>query len=202
MVIIVIQARLNSTRLPNKVLLPIGKSSCLVRIIRTAKGSKLANEVIVVCPDDNGTIADICRIEKVGLSEFRPSERNVLAEFWHARNWQDTDTVVRITADCPLLELSEIDNGITFFLTNQSKFDYYYNNYDGSDVQIFSGKTLKETFEKAKNPDELEHVCIYMERNLRSYIVQPPRIDSLSLNTKNDYDKIIEICWSLRCVGH
>lgn len=162
----------------------------------------MVEEIIVVCNDDDGSVADICRGESVGLSQFKPPKRDVLAEFYHARDWQDNDIIVRITSDCVFIDNKEIDNVIGCL--TYSGADYAYNRFDdpysnpmageGQDVEVFTGKTLKTAYQLATDDYDREHCTPYMRKGqFKVAKSKTPKTYGSSINTIEDYYKILEI---------
>lgn len=159
------------------------------------------DKIIVVCNDDDGSVADICQEESVGISQYKPPKRNLLSEFWHANLWDDNDLIVRITADCPLLESQEIDSVVKSHIEKCA--DYSYNRCDdtenqeqgeGRDVEVFTGRALKTAYETATNDYDKEHCTPFFRKG--DFLVNKtptPKGIGLSLNTKEDYSKILEI---------
>lgn len=196
-IIAIIQARLGSTRLPNKVLLKIPKNSgttCLGRVIERVKNCTLIDEIILTTPDK-----ELGRIAKnYGISYYvYYGNRDVLAEFYFAAS-QDS-IIVRITADCPLIDPEIIDQCIDEFL--DSNVDLVYNtdenngqlNGEGSDVEVFSYEALKRAYKEAKTSDDRKHVTKWMRRNLKTKYVPMLKLGIKSLNTWEDYQDICRI---------
>lgn len=193
----IIQARLGSTRLPNKVLLKIPPDSgitCLGRVIERVKNCTLVDEIILTTPDK-----ELGRIAKnYGISyKVYYGKRDVLAEFYFAAPQEDI--IVRITGDCPLIDPEIIDQCIDEFLDNN--VDLVYNtdestgqlNGEGSDVEVFSFDALQQAHNRAKTPDDREHICAWMRRNLRTKKVPMKKMGLKSLNTWQDYEDICKI---------
>lgn len=165
----VTQARIGSSRLPEKVLLEIMSKPLLAYHLDRIKKSKSVDNWIVATTNEEG--ADkICHIAKeVGINSFKGSLEDVLDRFYQAVKDENADYVVRITSDCPLIDAELIDQTIHFCVEN--KLDYYSNifkeNYpDGLDVEIFSFGLLKEAWEKASSKVDREHVTPYMRRKV------------------------------------
>lgn len=162
---IIIQARVNSSRLPKKVLkLILGKTS-LEREIERVKKSALCQKVILAIPDDkkNDILEKIAKQAKIFV--FRGSEDDVLDRFYQAAKTFQLKDVVRLTGDCPLFDWQVCDEVISFYLDN--KFDYVSNVCpptfpDGLDVEVFSFKALEEMWQDAKLKSEREHVTPYI----------------------------------------
>jgi glutamate-1-semialdehyde aminotransferase/spore coat polysaccharide biosynthesis protein SpsF (cytidylyltransferase family) len=167
-VLAVIQARYNSTRFPGKVVKKINNKTILEILIRRLSRSKHITKIIVACSNNRNdkAIVTICR--KLGVNYFIGSENDVLNRFYHAAKKYRGINIVRITADCPLIDPNIVDDVIrNFFLKN---VDYASNVNpptfpDGLDVEVFKFKVLKEAYMNAKKSVEREHVTPFIINN-------------------------------------
>ncbi len=162
---IIIQARVNSSRLPKKVLKLILAKTAIEREIERVKKVKLAQKIILAIP--NTKKDDI--LEKIGKQArvlvYRGLEDDVLDRFYQAAKNFGLKDIVRITGDCPLFDWQICEEVISFYLEN--KFDYVSNVRpptfpDGLDVEVFSFKALEKAWEEAKLKSEREHVTVYI----------------------------------------
>jgi spore coat polysaccharide biosynthesis protein SpsF len=159
----IIQARVSSTRLPGKVLSDVHGKPMLLRMIERVRRCQLIDEFIVatsVSPED-GPVADLCRAHSVPC--FRGSLNDVLDRFYRAAEAFLADVVVRLTADCPLVDPGVVDEACRVFRESKDKFDYVSNALkptfpDGLDVSVISMRALKEAYQEATLPSEREHV--------------------------------------------
>jgi spore coat polysaccharide biosynthesis protein SpsF len=99
---------------------------------------------------------------------FRGDESDVLDRYWRAAQFVGADTVVRITADCPLIDPSLIDDVVRGFL--QSSADYASNVLErtyprGLDVEVISATALERAWRDADQPHQREHVTPYFYEN-------------------------------------
>jgi len=167
-VLAIIQARMGSTRLPGKVLLPLAGKSVLEHVIMRVQKAEKVSRIIVATSisKDNERIVDACKRLSVGI--FRGSEEDVLDRFYRASLTIRPDHVIRITADCPMIDPEVIDNVISRHL--KDKADYTSNTIeftypDGEDVEIFKMIALKEAWKNAKLSSQREHVTPYIKAN-------------------------------------
>lgn len=126
----IIQCRLGSTRLPAKAMLILpSRETILERIIHQAQRSYV-DKVIVTSPDD--IILDIAKA--CGARTFKRvgNEKSVFHEYVEAGITYGLDTIVRLTADCPMLTDKSINDALSEY-----RGEYYYNGIDGEDVEIF-----------------------------------------------------------------
>ena len=164
----VTQARINSTRLPRKVLLPILAKPLLQYHLERAKQSTLVNKWIVATTeeDESDLICDIAA--KLSLPFFKGSLHDVLDRFYQAVKNEQADYIVRITADCPLIDATIIDAIIKMCI--EQKLDYVSNTLkptfpDGMDVEIFKFSALEKAWREATLKIEREHVTPFIWQN-------------------------------------
>ena len=108
-----------------------------------------------------------------GVSYFRGSEDNVLERFYEGAQHFQASTIVRITADCPLMDPLLIDEMLAEFFS-ENRFDYFSNTLErsyprGMDIEIFSFRALEDAFKQAVNPYEKEHVTPYIYQHPDNY---------------------------------
>ncbi|HEX3352464.1 MAG TPA: glycosyltransferase family protein [Terriglobales bacterium] len=160
----IIQARMGSTRLPGKVMKDLGGVSVLGRVVRRSRRAKLLHEVVVatsVLPSDD-VIVQEC--DRLSVACFRGDEADVLDRYYVAAQKFAAEIVVRITADCPLIDPELIDATVRAFFDQKS--DYATNalvvTYPrGLDVEVFSAQALARAWSEAKLSYERVHVTPY-----------------------------------------
>jgi len=199
----IIQARLGSERLPRKVLMELPPGSgvtVLERVVEKVKKAKMIEMVVVTTPDKE--LFDFCTSKNISSHHWE-DPRDPLAEFystlWYIHPiW--FDPIVRITADCPLLDSKEIDRVVTTY--EESTYDYVCNRNDeqngpigdGLDVEVFSNIALCKAYMTAKAIHDREHVTPWMRKNVRCLkLPMPEEIESKSLDTMEDYEEICRI---------
>lgn len=182
MVLGILQARVSSTRLPGKVLLPLLGKSMIVRQIERLKRVRQIDKLILATSVDSSDdrLVEACRLE--GIDCFRGSLDDVLDRFYHAALPYKPEYVVRLTGDCPLADPETIDRLISFFL--EGGYDYCSNCVeptfpDGLDAEIFSFSCLERAWEEATLPSQREHVTPYIN-------LQPDKFSLACM--KNDRD--------------
>lgn len=167
MIAVIIQARMGSRRLPNKVLMKVKGVPLLEYQIKRVKNSKLIDEIIVattILPQDDQIVA-FCKERDIPY--FRGAENDVLGRYYECAKKWNVDTVVRLTADCPLSDPKVIDDVIALY--NDAHTDYAANTIppetskypDGSDVEVFSINALERAYKEAKDAHDREHVTFY-----------------------------------------
>jgi spore coat polysaccharide biosynthesis protein SpsF len=158
---------MTSKRLPGKVLLDVAGFPMLLIQLHRLEKSKRINE-IVVATTINRTDDPIDNIAKqFGLKSFRGSEKDVLSRFVGAARYANADVVVRLTADCPLIDAEIIDNTILELVNHSNECDYASNvihrTYPrGLDVEVFFSDTLFRLDRLAQSKLDREHVTTYI----------------------------------------
>ena len=190
---VIIQARMGSTRLPGKVLMNLSGKSVLEHIIDRLNQSKYIDKIIVATSDndENEPIFDLCDSKNVFC--FRGSENDVLDRFYHSCvnfNVKSDDILIRITADCPLIDYEIVDKTIKLHIDENN--EYTSNTMpctypDGLDCEVFSFAVLTKTWKNANLSSEREHVTLYIRNH--------PEIFKLgSLTNDVDYS---DLRWTL-----
>ncbi len=164
----IIQARMTSTRLPGKVLKQVlGKPLLSYLVERLSRVQRI--DQIMVATTKNRTDDPIERlVTNLSIPVFRGSEANVLDRFYQAAKTVQAEHILRITADCPLIDPVLIDELIEFY--HREKFDYASNCDppslpDGLDAEVFSFDVLAKAHANAKLPSEREHVTPYIRNH-------------------------------------
>lgn len=164
-----VQARMSSRRLPGKVLKPILNRPMLSFLIERLRKCELINNIIVVTSDEpsDQDIVNFCHQQNIAI--FRGSLNNVLNRFTSALTNYPCDHIVRITADCPLIDPEVIDQVIQLHINGN--YDYT-NNCDtpsfphGLDTEVIRADLLKSLEHHELKPSDREHVTLYV-RNRR-----------------------------------
>ncbi len=195
-----VQARQTSRRLPNKIFLKFNNISVLENIYLRLKKSKILKDIFFLIPSNSKNLKLKNFLKKKKYQIFCDSEINVLKRFYKASQKFQSDIIVRITADCPLVDYRLMDSMIKKYLTN-GKADYLSNTLvrtfpDGLDIEIFSKKTLKIAFKNAKKNYDLEHVTPYIKRNFNCLnYFNNKNLSRLrwTLDTTKDYNNLTKI---------
>lgn len=200
----IIEARSNSSRLPNKILLKINNKTILEHLIARLKKSHNLNEIIIATTNNkcDDTIEIIAKKNKVKF--FRGDEKNVLKRVLDAAKKFKVDIIVRVTSDCPLVDINLVDQYINIF--NSNKVDIVGNakvrSYpDGMDIEVINSKSLLKSYKFATNNYLREHICltIYKEKKFFKVLnmLAPPNQFfpnlCLTLDEKKDFILIKKI---------
>jgi len=201
----IIQARMTSTRLPGKTLLPLAGKPVLQHIIERLRLSKYVDNVIVACttnPEDD-KIVELC--DKLNCLYHRGSETDVLARVLEAAKRFETDIIVEVTSDCPCIDKDTV-NDVVMGVGEHITVDYCSNVIQrtyprGYDVQAFWTKTLEKVDALVDNPVDRQHVSTWIYKNPRNFkkfrnkcivLSKDPNQNfsgiRLTLDTQEDYD--------------
>lgn len=165
----IIQARMGSSRLPGKVLMKIDSQHTILEfVINQLKSSNLIDQIVIATTnlkEDDEIEKFSC---KMNVKCFRGNTTNVLDRYFKCAKKFNFSTIVRITADCPLIDPQIVDKVIMKF--NEGHFDYVSNKLNrtfpqGTETEVFSFKSFTQVWHKAKNLSEREHVTPYYYTN-------------------------------------
>lgn len=203
-IVAIIQARMGSTRLPNKMMMHFHGFPICEWVYKRVTKSKNLDSVVFAIPDDkNNNILEFY-LNSLGANVVRGNEDDLVDRFYNAAHSVFADRVVRVCADNPLICPDEIDRLINFFDSNECDYAYNHipnnNNYpDGLGAEICSIGTLDEIHKLSKDKDHREHLFNYILDNSFDYNVKTfdapnsiayPQI-KLDIDTMNDYQKLL-----------
>lgn len=169
MIVAIIQARMNSSRLPGKVLLPVGKTNLLSLQLKRIAAAETIDKIILATTINEADSEIVNVANKMGVMHYRGSEDDVLDRFYEASKLVSSpDYIVRLTADCPLMDAALIDAVVHKAM--EYDYDYYSNTLspsfpDGLDIEVIKYKAFVEAYKKAVLPSEREHVTPYIWKN-------------------------------------
>lgn len=186
-VVAIVQARMGSERLPGKVLQDICGNSMLARVVQRASRIVGVDEVLVATTNESQDDRIESHCLTLGVPVFRGSESDVLDRYYQAAKRYDADVVIRITADCPLLDPTVSSRVLNQFLTHAP--DYASNTIlrtypRGLDIEAMSFDALERAWFEAKQPYEREHVTIFMYEHPEKF-----RLLSVEADLDQDYSK-------------
>ena len=163
----IVQARMGSTRLPNKVMKPIGGIPIIELLLTRLVRAKEVDQIIVATSVDERNLPLVGHIRKLGYTCEQGSENDVLDRYVQASKKHQADVVVRITGDCPLVDPDLVDEVIRCF--KAANVDYFSNTNpptypDGLDIEVFTFKALEQASQKTSAPFDREHVTPYLRK--------------------------------------
>lgn len=182
----IIQARMGSTRLPGKVRMDLSGEPMLARVVRRLSRAKRVDEVIVATTVEAGDDAVATLCAERGWPCYRGSENDVLDRYYQAAKQAQAGTVIRITADCPLIEPEIVDQVIAAL---DGAADYSSNVVDprtyprGLDVEAFPSSILERLWHEDQNPAWREHVTELIHQH-------PERFRLRHVRSERDYSSL------------
>jgi spore coat polysaccharide biosynthesis protein SpsF len=210
----IIQARMGSNRLPGKVLLPLLGKPMLWHIVQRVRSVPSINEVIVAAPNDqaNEVLRGFCADNKIVL--FAGSENDVLDRYYQAAQQFKANPIIRITADCPLVDPQLIETLIKKYKSGgydhigvaagagaeslgKGRFP------DGLDAECFGFPALARAWRDATDPRDREHVTRYLWNNKQIFHVGELTADvdypklRLTVDHPEDFQLVTKIYESL-----
>lgn len=169
-IVTVIQARTGSSRLPNKILLPLAGKPLLYRMYERVSASELKGIIVIATTTERSDdiVENLCN--QFAINCYRGDATDLLDRHYQAAKLFNADAVVKIPSDCPIIDPHIIDKVIKFYIDNNNQFDYVSNLHpptypDGNDVEIMSFKSLENAWINANRDFEREHTTPYFWEN-------------------------------------
>jgi spore coat polysaccharide biosynthesis protein SpsF (cytidylyltransferase family) len=188
-IICVIQARMDSSRLPAKVVAPIGGDSLLYYVIRRVSLSKLDKIVVATT---KMTVDDIIEFvsQKCKVDCIRGDELDVLSRFVQTADLYNADAVIRITADCPLIDPEVINNILELYNEDQMLDYILIEGYPRGlgDVELISNSAL-ETCSK-----DTDITQTYYREHVMTYIIDNPDKFNIYIGKTNEKYENYRLC--------
>lgn len=176
---------MTSTRLPGKVILPILGRPTLELLIERLQRSQCLDGIVVATTTNATDDVLEALATKLGVGCFRGSEDDVLGRVLGAAQASNTELIVEITGDCPLVDPAIVDDLLGVYRTG--RYDYVSNTLNrtyprGLDVQVFSAETLGEVAKLTDDPVDHEHVSLYIYEHPKRF-----RLFNLESNLEQKY---------------
>ena len=200
----IIQARFSASRLPGKVLREIAGEPMLVHVVERTLSSKMVDDVVIATTTESSddVVVELCKTRS--YPTYRGSQHDVLDRYYQAARQHNTDVIVRITADCPVIDPAVIDKTVNAFLgrsetdfskpgkTTDFPHDFAANRLPppwgrtypiGLDTEVCSFDGLKLAWNEARLPHQREHVMPF-------FYEQPERFRILHVTHEPDYGNL------------
>ncbi len=162
----IIQARCGSSRLPSKVLCKFGSKTDLEWVIERVEKSKYVDEVMVATTLNREDIPIVNLVAKNGYRVFAGDSDDVLDRYYQAAKLIKPEYVIRITADCPMIDYEILDDAIGKMTPED---DYCWAETetlaDGLDIEIMKYEALEKAWKEASMMSEREHVTLYLKNH-------------------------------------
>ena len=196
----IIQARMGSSRLPGKVMMSIDEQNTLLHyVIQQLKFSELTKNIIIATTTSEKDDSIVDFATKMNLDHFRGEVDNVLDRYYQCAKNFSVSTIVRISADDPLIDPTVVDRVVEKFHSNS--YDYVSNTHprtfpQGNEIEVFSFDTLESAWKNAKKASEKEHVTPYIYNNKEKFrignVEHSKDLSSLrwTVDTQNDLDLV------------
>jgi spore coat polysaccharide biosynthesis protein SpsF len=188
-IVVVVQARLASHRLPGKVLLDLVGAPVLQRMLERVLLARTPFDVVVATSDDASCddIVALCR--RRGYACFRGHPTDLLDRHLAAARWSRAEVVVKIPSDCPLIDPRAIDRVLGDFVLHAGSVDFGTNLHpptypDGNDVEVMTREALEQAHSEAKKPHEREHTTPFIWERPERF-----RLRNVRWETDLDYSK-------------
>lgn len=205
-ILVIVQARMGSTRLPGKVLLTLNNEPVLKHVLSRLNTCQRVDQVMLAIPDtaENKPLVELAELNHTSC--FLGSELNVLERFYLAAKESQAEHIVRICSDCPLIDPKLIDYMLGEYIElNQDKGVQYLSNSlertfpRGLDAEIFSFAALESAFQQADQDFQKVHVTPYIYQNPKKFKHHAFKNEldysnyRWTLDTQQDYDFLSEL---------
>jgi spore coat polysaccharide biosynthesis protein SpsF len=164
---IVIQARLASSRLPGKVLLPLGGKPMLERMLERVLSARQAQSLVIATTTRAVDDPIVALCDRLGVDSVRGDEDDCLSRHLLAAAHSGADAVAKIPSDCPLIDPCTIDSVLSHWHAAEGRYDYVGNLRpatwpDGNDVEVMSLAALRTAGREATHPFDREHTTPFL----------------------------------------
>jgi spore coat polysaccharide biosynthesis protein SpsF len=186
-IVVVVQARMASSRLPGKVLLPVASVPLLHAMLRRILSSMTPFEVVVATTwnSEDDPIAKLC--DRLAIHCYRGHPTDLLDRHYRAGLAYGAEAVAKIPSDCPLIDPAVIDRVLSYFVEHRGEYDYVSNLHpatypDGNDVEVAHFEVLETAYKNARRLFEREHTTPYIWERPNKF-----RIGNVRWDTGADY---------------
>lgn len=182
-VVVIVQARMGSTRLPGKVLMNLEGRPMLERQLERLQRARTPDAIVIATTTNSRDQPIVELATRLGIATTRGSEDDVLDRYLRAAQEHAADVIVRVTADCPLIDPDVLDTCV-YVLLSDPTLDYVSNTLQrtyprGLDVEVLTRHTLETAAHEAADPADREHVTRFIWR-------QPERFQLGSVTDDKD----------------
>ena len=209
-VFVIIQARHGSSRLPGKILKPLGWQVGLALVLERCKQIQGIDGVCCAVPEssENDEVAQVA--EECNAIVYRGSEDDVLDRYYQAAKMLQADTIIRVTSDCPLIDPEVVGRVLDLFKTGEYHFTC--NNYPpswphGLDCEVTSFEWLEKAAREATTKDEREHVMPFIrfheDGNIGNVACPSSNVSDCrwTLDNQDDFEQLSKIFEGLEGIG-
>jgi spore coat polysaccharide biosynthesis protein SpsF len=166
-VVVIVQARTGSTRLPGKILMPLAGEPLLARMIERVRAAKMPFDLVVATTTDAADDDVAALASRIDVPCFRGHPTDLLDRHYRAALEEKADVVVKIPSDCPLIDPQVIDRVLAAWRDRTAPLDYMSNLHpatypDGNDVEVMAMAALETAWREASMPHEREHTTPFL----------------------------------------
>jgi len=204
-----IQARMTSTRLPGKILMDLAGQPMLAQQLGRLRQCRMLDELVIATTTNvtDDPVVELARHERIRC--YRGSEEDVLSRYVGAAREASAEVVIRLTADCPLIDAEIVDLVVSELVSHAESCDYVGNVLErtyprGLDVEAFSLWALEECDRLAKSPSSREHVTLVIRQEKPELFRRRSVVDSednsdlrWTVDTQTDLDLVRAVYKSL-----
>lgn len=205
-IVATVEARMTSSRLPGKVLMPAMGKPMLEHLIDRLRAVPSIDEIVIATTINDADQPIVNFARTLGVSVFRGSENDVMARVIGAAESVNADVIVEITGDCPIIDPDIVEQTIRMYNCHDASYvsNAHIRSYpDGMDAQVFSLETLRRSAAITNDQLDREHVTLHIRNHpeifSQVHLVAPPSLHQpelgLTLDENEDYkllSKIIE----------
>jgi len=203
-IVATIEARMTSSRLPGKVLLPALGQPLLHHLVQRLHAVPSIDEIVLATTINITDEPLVAFADKENIRVFRGSENDVMARVIGAAEFVGTDVIVEITGDCPIIDPDIVEQAIRMYKMHEAAYvsNGIIRTYpDGMDTQVFSLETLRRSAAMTNAPLDREHVSLHMRKHPELFphlhLIAPPSLHwpdlGLTLDEPTDYELIKRI---------
>jgi spore coat polysaccharide biosynthesis protein SpsF len=207
-IVATVEARMTSSRLPGKVLLPVLGKPMLHHLIKRLRGAQSVDAIIIATTTNATDDVLVKFAAQEGVLIYRGSEDDVMGRVVGAGEATGAEVIVEITGDCPIIDPDIVEQTIRMFLNNNAAYvsNGHIRSYpDGMDTQVFRLETLKRSAAMTEWPLDREHVTLHIRNNPELFpavhLVAPPSLHwpelGLTLDEPADYNLLTKIIETL-----
>ena len=191
----IIQARMGSTRLPGKVLKPIGDKTLLEHIFSRLKKLKHSVKIVLATSNDvkDNILEQFCNERAIEC--FLGSEDNVLERYFFCAKQHAFEHIIRLTADNPFVDIEELDRLIDLHISSQADYSHSFSSLPiGIGSEVFTFAALEKSYKEGLLPNQIEHVNEYITDNPNAFKISELKVygeknrPDIRLTIDNEYD--------------
>lgn len=203
-IVATIEARMASTRLPGKIMLPFVGKPDLEMMIERVKRASLLDEIVVATTTNPKDDAIVKLCQRLHVAYYRGSEEDVLKRLVEAGQSVNADIIVETTSDCPVIDWHHVDHLVNLFFSG--KYDYVSNIIErsfprGFDVQVFPLSVLEKIEKTAEDYSYREHPTFYIYTHPKEFRLKNWKAEGkmfwpdlrVTLDTKEDYNVLCKV---------